>query len=319
MGLANLVPGVSGGTMLLATGVYPHFIESVAEFTKLRWRREYLVTLACVVGAGSLAIVLLAGPTKDLVVAQRWIMYSLFIGLTLGGVPIVWKLLGKASAASWAGTVAGLVLMIAIANASAGDGSAAETSWLMLAIAGVIGAAAMVLPGISGGYRLLLMGQYVPVLAAIERFKTALTGSGGPDVQAAFAAGLALVPLAAGVAIGVTAVSNAVKWALARFRQVTLGFLLGLLLGAVLGLWPFQRSVVPLPGSTVKGQVVTAENLLSIPTEDWPLERFAPTAGQVAGSLALVVAGFGATLLIGLLGAKPERAVTRQPTVESDA
>ncbi|MEM6757659.1 MAG: DUF368 domain-containing protein, partial [Planctomycetota bacterium] len=93
MGLANLVPGISGGTMLLAAGVYPRFISAIGEVTTLKFRRASLVVLAAVVGAALLAIVLLTGPVKTLVVEQRWAAYSLFIGLTLGGVPVVWRLI----------------------------------------------------------------------------------------------------------------------------------------------------------------------------------------------------------------------------------
>ena len=84
MGLANLVPGISGGTMLLAAGIYPRFIESISDVTRFRFRFRSLLCLGSVVFAALIAILLLAGVLKDLVVDHRWIMYSLFIGLTLG-------------------------------------------------------------------------------------------------------------------------------------------------------------------------------------------------------------------------------------------
>ena len=99
MGLANLVPGISGGTMLLAAGIYPRFIDAVAEVTRFRFRFRSLLVLGCVVVAAGLGILLLAGTLKDLVVDKRWIMYSLFIGLTLGGVPVVWRMARPASTA----------------------------------------------------------------------------------------------------------------------------------------------------------------------------------------------------------------------------
>jgi len=92
MGLANLVPGVSGGTMLLAAGVYPAFITAIAEVTTLRFRPRSLVLLGSVVAAAGIVILLMAGAVKGLVRDHRWIMYSLFIGLTLGGVPLLWRM-----------------------------------------------------------------------------------------------------------------------------------------------------------------------------------------------------------------------------------
>jgi len=303
MGLANLVPGVSGGTMLLAAGVYPRFIEAVAEVTKLRLKRSYLITLACIGIAAVGAIVLLAGPTKDLVINHRWIMYSLFIGLTLGGVPIVWKLAVPAGPAVYTGAAIGLAVMVATALIGPGGDGGAESNWLMLGIAGVAGASAMILPGVSGGYLLLLLHQYVPILSAIDDFKNALTGPGGLDTTAAIDAGLVLLPVAVGVGVGVIFISNLVEWALARHEKLTLGLLLGLLLGAVVGLWPFQASVEPHVGDVIKGQTVTAETRAEIEPEDWPLERFRPGGAQLAGSFVLILAGFGATMLIGRVGA----------------
>ena len=86
MGLANLVPGISGGTMLLASGVYPDFVDSVAGITTLRRRlRPWIIALLVGVPA-VVAIGLLAATVRDSVLENRWIAYSLFIGLTLGGV-----------------------------------------------------------------------------------------------------------------------------------------------------------------------------------------------------------------------------------------
>ena len=84
MGLANLVPGISGGTMLLASGIYPAFIESLAEVTRFKFRFKSLLVLGLVVAAAGIGVLLLAGTIKDLVINQRWVMFSLFMGLTLG-------------------------------------------------------------------------------------------------------------------------------------------------------------------------------------------------------------------------------------------
>ena len=75
MGLANLVPGISGGTMLLAAGIYPKFVEAVSDVTRFRCRMPSLILLVSVALAAGCSILLLAGPIKGLVVGpQRWIM-----------------------------------------------------------------------------------------------------------------------------------------------------------------------------------------------------------------------------------------------------
>jgi len=218
MGLANLVPGISGGTMLLAAGIYPKFIDAIAEVTRFRFRFRSLLLLGCVAVAAGLAILLLAGVLKNLVVDQRWIMYSLFIGLTLGGVPV------------------------AILQAY-GIVASGSSNFLMMFLAGLAGASAMILPGLSGGYLLLLMGQYVPILSAIDQFKDCLKER---DFVAIMEPAISVVlPVGLGVVAGIVVVGNLLQWLLNRFRKATLGVLLGLLIGSTVGLWPFQMGVEP--------------------------------------------------------------------------
>ncbi|MDF1556039.1 MAG: DUF368 domain-containing protein [Deferrisomatales bacterium] len=303
MGLANLVPGISGGTMLLAAGVYPEFIDAIAELTTLRFRRRSLLVLGTV-GLFALAgIVLFAGPIKELVVHHRWIMYSLFIGLTLGGVPVVWRLARPAAPALWAGVAAGFAGMVALALAQAGEaGSGAAGSGAgVLFIAGLAGASAMILPGVSGGYLLLVLGQYVPILTAIDGVKQALRA--GQFAAAVEPCLTVLLPVGLGVVAGVVGVSNLLRWFLTRWEKATLGVLLGLLLGAVVGLWPFQQTVAPVPGETViKGRLVTAETLAQIAPKDYPTTFFRPSPAQVAGASGLVLAGAAITLLVARFG-----------------
>jgi len=302
MGLANLVPGISGGTMLLAAGVYPDFVKSIAEVTTLRFRLRSILVLGCVIAAGALAILFFAGPVKNLVVDHRWIMYSLFIGLTLGGVPIVWRMLGRPSRGMWIGLVAGFLVMTVLAFMQMVQFSSqsGKAGYVMFFVAGVAGASAMILPGVSGGYLLLVLGQYVPILSAVDGFKEALKNG---DTGAAFNVGLTTgLPVGLGVVLGVVCVSNLLRILLERYRKPTLGVLLGLLLGAVIGLWPFQQGVRPEVGHVVKGQVLTAELLKELKPEDYPTQCFRPAGIQIGGAVLLLLAGFGITTAISRLG-----------------
>jgi putative membrane protein len=302
MGLANLVPGISGGTMLLAAGVYPAFIQAIAEVTTLRFKTRSILLLGTVVGAAALAILLLAGVVRELVIEQRWVMFSLFIGLTLGGLPLVWRLARPATPAVWGGATGGFLLMLAMALGPAADGSG-EGSMPLLVVAGAAGAGAMILPGVSGGYLLLLLGQYLPILAAIDQLKTVISTLGdGLDTALLGEALTVLGPVGIGVVVGVVGISNALRWLLDRYPKATLGFLLGLLLGAVVGLWPFQEGTAPEIGTVFKGVEVTAETLPAIEAEDYPLAAFPPSAAQFGGALALILLGLGATLAIDRIG-----------------
>ena len=303
MGLANLVPGISGGTMLLAAGVYPTFIGAIAAISTLRVEIRSLVALGVIAGTAALAILLLAGTMKTLVIEQRWIMYSLFIGLTFGGVPLVWRLARPGNPALYTGALVAFAGMCAMQFGIGGAGGGGANTTLLL-LSGLAGASAMILPGVSGGYLLLLLGQYEPILGAIDQVKTGLLGSNGSgtDLALVIDAMSTVVPVGIGVVIGIVGVSNLLRWLLQRHPKPTLGALLGLLFGAVVGLWPFQQPVAPLAGDLIKGRLLSTSEVAEVDPKDWALERFSPTAGQVGSSAALIALGFGATLAIARIG-----------------
>ncbi|MFG0282957.1 MAG: DUF368 domain-containing protein [Phycisphaerales bacterium JB039] len=308
MGLANLVPGISGGTMLVAAGVYPQFVEAVSDLTRLRLTRRALLTLGIIASAAFAAIALGAGPIVWAVVNQRWMMYSLFIGLTLGGLPTLRRMTRPMTAGAWTGLAVGLGAMVAIAIAerAGATGGGGQSGFIALTIGGAAGASAMILPGVSGAYLLLLLGQYVPILESIRSVKDALLTS-SPDLGAAFAEWRTLLPVAIGVGIGIAVISNLIRFLLHRFEKPTLGALMGLLLGAVVGLWPFADPVAPQPGDVFKGEVMTQEAIDALAPQDLPVAWRPPRSpGHAAGAIGLICAGFCATLLVSRLGRQSE-------------
>ena len=255
MGLANLVPGVSGGTMLLAAGVYPQCVEALARVTTLRPDRQSVGLLLTVTASAALVIIFLAGIVKGLVVEHRWAMYSLFLGSTLGGIPVLWRLIQKPAPRTWAGSGAGLAAMVATSFAPASAAPSAEAPALVLFLAGFGAFAAMMLPGLSGGYLLVLSGQYVTILGAIEDAKDSLLVADGPQWATLTDPFAILAPFALGCLTALVGVSSLIRLLLLKQRAVTLGFLLGLLAGAVLGLWPFEAGSdgTALPGLAEAG------------------------------------------------------------------
>ncbi|MDH3213990.1 MAG: DUF368 domain-containing protein [Myxococcales bacterium] len=323
MGLANLVPGISGGTMLLAAGVYPAFITAIAEVTTLRFRPRSLVLLGTIAGTAAVAILLLAGNVKLLVENHRWAMYSLFIGLTLGGIPLVWRMARPASLGLGAGALGAFAVMLVMIFAGTGGASGDSPNAVLIFLSGLAASAAMILPGVSGGYLLLLLRQYEPILGAIDRLKRGLLGEAGagfaPDATLILDAMGVVIPLGLGVVAGVVGVSNLLRWLLARYEKPTLGALLGLLLGAVIGLWPFQEPRPPQPGEILHGRMVTWENATQFEPESWPVTRFAPSAGQVGSALALVLLGLAGTVVIGRLGREAPAEELEAPHIPPDS
>ena len=302
MGLANLVPGISGGTMLLAVGIYPRFIDAVARVTRLRFALTPVTLLGIVVLSAMLAIVLLAGSVKDLVVERRWVMYSLFIGLTLGGLPVVWRMARSFDRPVIVGTLCGFVGMaaLAIAQTQGTSTAAGEGGFVLLFVAGLAGASAMILPGVSGGYLLLVIGAYVPILSGIETFRAGLSAGDSAAVLQAVVG--VLLPVGLGVVVGVAAVSNLLRFALKRFEKLTLGVLIGLLLGAVVGLWPFRAPVEPIPGDVHRGQILDAATIAELEVEDWPTRPFDASGAQAGAALVCILFGFGVTTLVDRVG-----------------
>ncbi len=311
MGLANLVPGISGGTMLLAARVYPEFIQGITDVTTLQFRSRNLLLVSSVLGAAGLTLIVLAGPTRMLVIDHRWVMYSLFVGLTLGGVPVIWQMTGRPTFGTVVGCAGGVFLVLAITLMRFGSDSTGDSDTrgvAMLFVAGVACASAMILPGISGGYLLLVLGQYLTILAAIDQLKTGLMG-GNHEVVNWVLIGETLhvfLPIALGALVGIAATSHLIRFLLSRFAKITLGVLLGFLLGSVLGLWPFQEGIRPQPGDQIRGRLMTAESIAYLDPTDYPLKPFPPSSRQLVGAFGLVVAGFLVTQGVASLGRSRE-------------
>ena len=273
-GLASLVPGVSAGTMILATGIYPRIVSAAAEVVGLRFRRDSVLPLAVVVGAAAAMVFLLAGTVRDLFLAWPAPLFSLFAGLTLGGVPLLWALGGpRRSPAFFGGAAAGLfaaALPTLLAAAPEAGATGVEASAGPMLLGGAAAAFAMVLPGISGSYLLLLLGLYLPFLQSLDAVRQAVSG-GAPAAELA-AAALGVAPFAVGAALGIALAARLVRHFLERYRQPALGALLGLLGGAVIGLYPFR---------TVAGV------------------RFTPEPGEVALAGLFAVLGFALAYALG--------------------
>ena len=266
MGLANLVPGVSGGTMILACGVYEDFVGTVSAFTTARAKGQHVLFAALIAASAGAVIVMLAGPTEHLVVSHRAAMYSLFIGLAWGGIPLVRSQVTRWRVKEVVCLVAGLALMAVVAVIQPAGGAIKSTPYFF--VGGVLGSSAMVLPGISGAYVLMVMRLYEPILGAVHSLKEAMAARSMAGVEFGI-----IIPVALGVVAGIVAFSNAIHFMLKRFRNPVTAFLLGLLIGAVFGLFPFNpivsitswgmpaHQVLPLAFLYGVGRIVTAAQI----------------------------------------------------------
>ncbi len=278
MGLANLVPGVSGGTMVLVMGLYDEFVSSVADVTRLRLRKRPVLFLAIVGTTAIIAIGWGAEFIERLVTNHRGAMWALFIGLTLGGAPLLWTMISRWRGSTLAAALCGFLVVgaMGLIKMDKPDDPAAPVAERHIPLdltAGVLGVAAMVLPGISGAYMLLLIGRYESTISAVRITKD-YVASGGAEGSLA---GLEiLVPVNIGSILGIVAISNLLKWLLEKHEQPTLGFLFGILLGSVIGLWPFFE---PQSGGAPIGLGLVLIGIGFVVT--WMLSRITGSANNV--------------------------------------
>ncbi len=281
MGLANLVPGVSGGTMILVMGLYDEFVSSVANITRLKFHKKEIVLLAII---GSTAAVSVGGGAQiigTLVKEHRGAMWALFIGLTLGGAPLLLSMIKRWSPMIVTAAIIGFigVGLMGVVKLDKPARSDAESTQLERNIpldvtAGVMGVAAMVLPGISGAYMLLLIGRYEANLGAIAITKDYLVSGG----QAGSLEGLnVLIPVSIGALIGLVAISNLLRWLLERHEQPTVAMLFGILLGSVIGLWPFGNPADGGVSFGVGGALIAVGFVVT-----WILARISSASDQTA-------------------------------------
>ncbi len=243
MGAADLVPGVSGGTMALILGVYGQLVGSIRTLTRgvfwrdllrFRFRTAFQIvngSFLATLGVGILSsIVLLAGPVAFVLQEYPVYVWSFFFGLVLASTVLVgqrvthwnWRLalscLGAAGAAFW---------LVGSAPAQT-----PETWWFVL-MAGALALCAMILPGVSGSYVLILLSKYQYILEALH--------------QRDFAT---LLLFMCGGVLGLLSFARGLTWLLRRHVDAVMAALAGLLLGSLRRLWPWQDTLGPEGGAT---------------------------------------------------------------------
>ena len=233
MGMADLVPGVSGGTIAFIAGIYDPLLDSLSALSgeglvcarrgkfKQAWQAingPFLVAL----GVGMLtAVVTLAAPLHWLLEHKPVMLRAFFTGLVAASVPLVGRHLSTWNARAWIWAALGCAVAGFVTSLPP---LVQSTSALWLMGSGMLAICAMLLPGISGSFLLLILGAYEPVLVAIKSL----------DVTKIAAFGL-------GAVMGLLAFSRGLKWLLATHRRPALATLTGFLVGSLQALWPWER------------------------------------------------------------------------------
>ena len=235
MGAADVVPGVSGGTLALITGIYEELIDTLGGLTPRLlkvWHQQGVVAFWQQANLTFL-VTLLAGIFTSIAVLARlitWLLethpvpvWAFFSGLILASIFLVLKPLQQRGAVQIAAFVAGTGVAVAIGLAPAL--SAVGSGATVFFFSGMLAICAMILPGISGSFILLLLGMYQPVLEAVKQGEIPL-----------------LLAFMAGCAIGLLSFVHVLKWTLHRYHDTVMALLAGFMAGSLLKLWPWRGS-----------------------------------------------------------------------------
>ncbi len=233
IGVANVIPGVSGGTMMVSMGVYDTIIASITGLLKHFWK-SVKTLLPYILGA-LVGIVALASVLTYLFDNFPLPTATAFIGLILGGLAPLLKQIDMKKAGAGAVLLflvfLALIVFLAILNPTE-SGTVVAFSWgqaAVLLMMGVVASATMIIPGVSGSMMLMLLGYYRTVINAVSALKDALFGGG---LSAAVEPLKILLPFALGIVIGIYAVAKLIEWLLNRYPVYTYSAILGLVVAS---------------------------------------------------------------------------------------
>lgn len=258
MGAADIVPGVSGGTVALVLGIYHRLIEQVSSASHVpgplvrgnvreSWARfralDWWFILPLVAGIG-LAVFSLASVIEHQLEARPVLMAGLFFGLVTGSIVVASRLVQ-----GWDGQRLLTALVVAIAAffvLGLRSGPVSDPSLIVVLLAGMIAICAMILPGISGSFLLLMMGLYDYILGSVSDLNLLVLGV-----------------FVIGCAVGLAAFSRVLHWGLVHHERTLLAGLIGLMVGSLRVLWPWPDGTdgnAPLewPSGNVWGPVAAA-------------------------------------------------------------
>lgn len=227
MGAADIVPGVSGGTMALITGIYEKLIDAIKSLTiiprkiiedrslKPILEQEWKFLISLGIGIAS-AIFVASFFIPALIEKYPALVYSFFIGLIAASSIVIFKKITQHNFKSWLFLVLGVFFGVAISLLA--PAQVVEPSLLYVFIVGFIAISAMILPGISGSYLLLILGLYTYILESLhmlaERFVT-------------------LIVFGLGIVLGISVLSHILSWLLHHKESVTLAALVGIMIGSL--------------------------------------------------------------------------------------
>lgn len=286
MGAADVVPGVSGGTIAFISGIYQELIDTINSFNftaikifKTKGFKEafnyvngsFLISLLAGIG---LSVISFARLFKWLIEVHPILIWSFFFGLVLASIYFVGKQIKKWNFATVINLLFGTLIAYYITVMPVMQTN--NQPWFLL-LAGALAICAMILPGISGAFILLLLGMYKPALEAIHNF----------DIKK-----IALLGL--GAVIGLLSFARILKWLFVNYKNQTLAVLTGFIIGSLNKIWPWKKTLTWYTNS--KG--------VKLPLTEESISPFQIDNNQLLMAVLLAIVGFSLILFLERIGSE---------------
>ncbi len=293
MGAANVIPGVSGGTVAFITGIYERLINAIKAFDiaalKLLKKRDikgflkhidfiFLATL----GSGVIVSVLSLARVLEWAYANHEVYVSaLFFGLIAMSVYSVAKMVKKWGATAIVAMIIGCAAAISLAFI---EQNGENTNYLYLVICGAVAMCSMILPGVSGSFVLILLGNYFLILNSINDLRSGAFDKALPI----------LIPVGIGAVVGVAALSRFLSWLFKKYHDTTTAMITGFVAGSLFVIWPWKSAITKMIGEKEKVLGYT---------------RFAPefSEKETLVAIAFILLGAVIMLVMELLGRKKNK------------
>lgn len=287
MGLADLVPGVSGGTIALITGIYTEFIETLnhlhPKLLKLWYQKGFSSFwqavngsfLICVFGGILTSVVLFSKLIQWLLANEQVLLFSFFFGVLLASLIVLRKQIPQWNRLHLLLLTSGSIIAYSSTQMVP---SPTEINSAYLFFCGFIAISAMILPGLSGAYLLLILGAYGRILELVQETIRGISNFGWVDLLPTYGALLLFV---AGIITGLLTFSRVLRWFLHNYPSQCMALLLGLMIGAIHKIWPWQA----ITETTLQGKTRTFYNAV------WPSDY--PDDPQWLSVILFVASGVG--------------------------
>ena len=319
MGAADVVPGVSGGTIALIAGIYKELIETLTSLNLgvLKTLRNDGISaafnavngkfLASLVLGILISVLSLAKVFNYLLTNEPVLVWAFFFGLILSSVWLIGSRVTKWNTGNWIALLIGAVISFAVTVVSPAHGP--DTIWFLF-LAGVLAFIAMILPGISGSFILLLLGAYHLILGKVSSL---IDGAKAMDFTIILSNGIELGIFALGGIVGLLSFSKILKYMFDNHENRTLALLTGFLIGSLNKVWPWkevQEVFIKHAGEANEKVIPLIErNVLpnsdySIISENDQLIGLIDKSPQIGGAIGLFIAGFLIIFVLERISAK---------------